>query len=102
MSENATTRILREARAKIQDPADWVRGSWYGASRGYCAAGAVAAAVTGNPAPYSLHWQSDDARPARELLESVVGSCVYAFNDRSTHNEVLAAFDRAIELAVSA
>ena len=94
-----TVEILRMAKELLVK-----RGWWQGgfvapgkdvASCPLCAEAAVNIAATGEVEG------SDGSRPARMVLDRVVGGTLFAWNDSEgrTLAEVLAAFDRAIALA---
>ena len=122
---------LRAARELISSPRRWGRGSYNTSQGRYCALGACAAVVVGEnvpPAEYGYYlfsdqgWAVDDAltkafrllyvegavkpkvkRNSSVELEDIVsyGTTAY-WNDALTHSEVLAGFDRAIEMAAHA
>lgn len=96
---------LREARALIEPEGAWVQGSYaYTASKRalitgsqegavcWCAVGAIDKSCQGEP----RLW-----RKAADFLGDAVGCAIPKWNDapERTHAEVLAAFDKAIELA---
>lgn len=98
-----TVELLKAARAKIEQ--GWCQGTMAKEQRGrmrgpkesyscsWCVLGALAAASTLEELnPY---------RTARTLMEAVVAPSLSAWNDAPgrTQAEVLAAFDKAIELA---
>lgn len=96
--------ILTAARAKVAQ--GWVQGAY---ARGgcYCVSGAITEAVTGSPDLWPKSW-ADRASPwcvARELLSRAIGANsvddIVSFNDAPgrTQAEVVAAFDKAIEMA---
>lgn len=98
--------ILRQSREKIADPKHWTKGNFAQDEEGepvsttspravcWCAIGAIDATAGGLAA---LYWLSD------AVHEKAGPSCsVSEFNDKSEHADVLAAFDRAIELAEAA
>lgn len=97
--------VLIAARALIEDPAQWTQGAYWLDAQGkscryqeavrFCASEAIISACrdmnmkTCEPVN-ALFAQA--AFPNRWVLIS-------SFNDASTHHEVIAAFDRAIDLA---
>jgi hypothetical protein len=92
-----TVEILRAARADIADPTTWWKGGPHGGDSRwgtYCALLAV-----GN------HVSDDCSHPAVIALARACGGegpgAIIRMNDaeRTTHAEVLAAFDRAIAIA---
>jgi hypothetical protein len=97
--EGDTTPVLRllgEARCLIEARERWTRGVYETPRGTYCAVGALHAA--------SRHLRDAAAEhAAHKLLLAVVGQRgfpnVEAMNDRSTHEQVLAAFDEAIMAA---
>jgi hypothetical protein len=110
-AERSAVEILRAARERISDPESWTRGceartiSGEGLNLGFepgavrwCMSGAVEAelgrAIT--------CWPLLEADEFGRLLNEGTGQeqdGVGVWNDNHTHAEVLAAFDRAIELA---
>src|SRR5271163_287044 len=104
--------ILRRARALIADPKTWIKGAFKRRKAGrdcYCAQGAIAAAsgvrirtsATLQDGPLPLGYYE-----AQSLLRKICssgnwGNSIAQFNDSkaTTHDVMLAAFDRAIALA---
>jgi hypothetical protein len=101
----STVEVLQKARALIEKPRRWTRHTFARTrwlrlptrDRGckayaFCAFGAVSRAgmacgsVSGEASAYGA-------------LLCVMGPSIVKFNDTHTHAEVLAAFDKAIELA---
>ena len=101
-----TADILRDARALIDSPEKWTKHyeardadgneTWYGDDRAvcWCAFGAL----------FKAGWYQPSLSDAVEALETVVGRIIDEWNDapERTNAEVLAAFDRAIDLAEQA
>jgi dienelactone hydrolase len=96
----STLQILIDARKLIEKPEDWATGSvatgccFGGRTTGLCAEQAIGCAM-------GLEWGDltfYQPNPAKAALAQAIGCrlSVYAFNDISTHAEVLAAFDKAI------
>lgn len=102
-----TKETLTEARDLITDPAKWTQHSYakdvdgrptYSNSEAavcWCSLGALQKVIYGEDRPGErstppLHLYS-------HLKESMDCEHIGAFNDKSSHEEVLAAFDRAIE-----
>ena len=91
---------LLAARALIERPENWGKGhfiQWHGETPAYCASGALNYAMT-----HSAVWMSHSL--AYQFMGSSVGCSPLKLSDwndaeERTHSEVLAAFDRAIELA---
>lgn len=99
--------ILKAAKVKIENPADWTQGDFArdkegrGLGNGYdsravcfCTLGAIEA-VTG-----SDFFRAYDAYDAIDKAASAAGAANY--NDNHTHTEVLELFDKAIKLAQAA
>lgn len=85
-----TIEILRNARGLIDTPVKWSPFGW-GNGRSMCAINAISSAM-GHP---DLNMSNT---PAYQALRRVVNVYVGEFNDTHSHAEVLAAFDRAIEV----
>lgn len=83
-----TKRLLMEARKLIASPDHWCQGSYNTKGGRRCAVGALAA-IDGGDIDQSYEL----------LLAEMGGGAVSAFNDTHTHEEVIAAFDRAIAAA---
>lgn len=104
--------VLRRARARIEDPAKWYQGAhrddseFSGDDCAVCLDGAVQWAICGYPnAPIKSHDEGRTYwRTIRRLQRTLEVENVSDWNDapERTHAEVLAAFDRAIELAEAA
>lgn len=94
--EKTTLQVLVEARARITDPNDWCRGDYFIDNR-CCPLGAIAVAM-GKPKNF---WSGEAVfnTPANLALSEAMGEAVHKFNDdeRNSHADVLAAFDKAIE-----
>ena len=94
--ELAAARLLRAARALIAEEDRWVQGRYETLRGRRCAMGALQAAAR------ALH-DTRGFETARDLLrtEALIRgySHVEKMNDRSTHTQVLAAFDSAIARA---
>ena len=95
--------VLIAARALIADERDWTKGQFLeviGGRRCLCSAGAlrVVLSETGDPADLSdaAYREYDDLAAH---LSRAVGRSIITFNDldTTTHADILAAFDRAIE-----
>lgn len=95
--------ILQKARALIADPEHWTRGvsartrhgipCTVGEGHSFCAIGALDRAMAG------VVWSLDQEFP-HDILRKAIGTLGIAdWNDRSNHVDVLAGFDKAIELA---
>jgi hypothetical protein len=95
-SEVATVQLLTIARALIADEENWVQGRYETIDGRRCAVGAlrVASRLMGVRTP---------PREANNLLLSVANgrgfNDIEKMNDRSTHMQVLSAFDEAINRA---
>jgi hypothetical protein len=94
---------LIAAKALIDAPDKWTKGIHFSGGR-YCAMGAVGAA-TRQPHGGSRWAECDRAliksAPRHRWREGVDGHPVVAFNDdpATTHADIMALFDRAIERA---
>ncbi len=95
-TEITPARLLRAARALIDQEDTWVQGRYETLRGRRCAIGALQAAARGLRHPTAFE-------AARDLLRTealIMGfSHVEKMNDRSSHAEVLALFDRAIARA---
>lgn len=92
----STKEVLIEARKLITDPNDWHQGAYTCDGR-MCSLAAIwtAMGMTINEA-----LRLDSSVPAERALEEAMGGAfVGHFNDERTHDQVLAAFDRAIAAA---
>lgn len=113
-AERSLADVLRAARERISDPEQWVQGcagrmadgepldeGWEPGAVRWCMAGAVEAEVG-----HSIRcWPLEDADDFGRLLTEGTGQhgdAIGPWNDNHGHDEVLAAFDRAIELAEAA
>lgn len=105
MTQPKPKTLLERARALIEK--HWGKGTWYSENnKTYCAIGAIQA--TGSrakdpiQAAFSINTASQRAIPyLRKALPSGWDGNIIAFNDapETTHKDVLAVYDRAIELA---
>lgn len=98
-----TLEILQKARATIALPENWTQGAYARNKQGaacsalnktarcWCASGALHKAWQGN---YSVLYVD-----ALNILGRVAGMSIIDYNDRHTHEELLAVFDKAIEIA---
>lgn len=88
---------LRAARALIDTPEKWIKGDWFEGTR-CCAAGAARKVLrdAGHRAMIGF-W----ATPLAHALDEAAGGNIVAYNDdpATTHNDILALFDRAISNA---
>lgn len=102
-----TSEILIQAKNKIE-LGGLQRGCWSGSGRtlfgpfGYCSVGAIGSVVSGKEEPtVSDCWTGKTLTPIK-VIASVVGTYnLIRWNDRSTEEEVLAVFDRAIEIVLA-
>lgn len=97
-----TVEVLRKARAFIEDPAHWWQEQSYGdrEENCVCAAGAIYLAVNGwGPATPRLTTTDETYAAVEALAHQTAQQTVFDFNDspETSHADVLAAFDRAIE-----
>ena len=91
----AAADVLTEARKLIEDPADWTQGEESDGNGRRCAIRALADA-NGSDELLAL-----TRPPSYRHLKAAMGDrMISAFNDSHSHAEVLAAFDRAIYLAL--
>jgi len=94
--EIATLRLLEESRQAIEQREHWVQGVYETFGRRYCAAGALRAVGR------RMRGASVESRAYKMLLEVANRRGflnVEIMNDRSTHDQVLSAFDEAIAAA---
>jgi hypothetical protein len=94
--EAATLRLLEESRQAIEQREHWVQGVYETFGRRYCAAGALRAVGR------RMRGASVESRAYKLLLEVANRRGflnVEIMNDRSTHEQVLSAFDDAIAIA---
>lgn len=99
-------QLLEQGRTLLTDPKCWTQGAytrdadgipgglgWEKTSTCWCTMGAVhkvsGTLGTANTIAYKAIWQLDQA----------MNGCAVEFNDTHTHEEVMAGWDRAIELA---
>lgn len=119
-TEQAVLATLEGARALITHEQDWIKGNlgsdMYGKAIHiysdleeavcYCAEGAVLKVVfvdrIGRSADTDISSYKLQNLVFNRLLAELGGLSVHRFNDRSTHAEVLAIFDTAIEKARAA
>lgn len=92
----AVLRVLEEARGLIELREDWTQGTYESWRGERCAVGALRSAAN------FLDYASAGAT-AHALLAAVARrrgyASVEAMNDRSRHDEILAAFDEALDAA---
>jgi len=94
--EISTLRLLEESRQAIEQREHWVQGVYETFGRRYCAAGALRAVGR------RMRGASVESRAYKMLLEVANRRGflnVEIMNDRSTHDQVLSAFDEAIAAA---
>jgi hypothetical protein len=94
-----TVRLLREARALIEDADGWTQGTYRSFRGRRCAIGALRAAarrMTGPEPAWAAHRLLINTARARGFAS------VEAMNDHSSHTAVLSAFDEAIGWAEAA
>lgn len=94
--------ILEQAKIKIID-FGWVQGAFYREGEGFCAIGAMSRTISGNYEEYSAmdSLNNDSYAKAVECMTYSTGGNIIGYNDLEgrTKEEILAAFDRAIECA---
>jgi hypothetical protein len=95
-SAGAVVRLLRDAKVLIEDRENWGQVWYFSLERRRCTVGALRAAAKNV-------WGLSVVLAAHRLLLRVAQSrgfeTIEAMNDRSSHREVLNAFDEAIALA---
>jgi hypothetical protein len=96
-----TKECLIAARKRIEDPKHWTRGSYFD-TVAYCAIGCIRASFLDDP--YEQIHREDFivyADALRKLSIAANTEEIVHWNDapERRHEEVLAAFDRAIQLA---
>jgi hypothetical protein len=90
--DTKTRDILITARALIENPHHWCQHSFqWGEARCATEAISVAAKLTASGPEIPVN--------AELILSKVMGMNVTVFNDRYTHADVLAAFDKAIKIS---
>jgi hypothetical protein len=122
MSENLerVTQLLTAARGLIDTPAKWTKGTnarnlWGDSVSPYlyeatcfCSLGALSKASQRPPldSPLVSKNRQEAVLYLTKAIHSITGRdegvSIASFNDSSTHEEVMAAFDNAIELSKSA
>ncbi len=90
-------QILSKARAIIAKPENWFQGE----EDGNCT---LHEAMTQSCASLAMLDAAEDMGSeaygrAQDILETVMGGCMVKFNATHTHQQVIEAFDRAIERA---
>lgn len=96
---NETVKILRAARDLISDPKKWTQGAYARDANGdLCRCEGPEAASW---CAFGVLWGRQDATYYLVMCLPDSYKTVAAFNDCSTHEEVLALYARAIELALA-
>lgn len=102
----STLQILIEGRELISDPKRWTQGQtaldasmqcvFPNSQKAvcWCSLGALAKVIDVDSS--ELLADHVNAHDARHELSNAMGERVWAFNDRHTHEQVLAAWDQAI------
>jgi hypothetical protein len=100
--EVKTSEILIEAKRLISDPGNWLKMSFSNAddptsprATKFCAAGSIHRAA-GQPMIIGAHTRGG---PFEFFRQAIGQKHIGDWNDEHTHEEVMSAFDRAIELA---
>jgi hypothetical protein len=92
----AVVRLLRDAKTLIENPQNWAQWRYQTFGGRHCAVGALRAVAKGLNDP-RIEWS------AHALLNTVARSRGFSsaeeMNDRSSHSDVLDAFDSAIAAA---
>lgn len=95
---------LIAAKNLIQNPKNWIKGN-FRVGDAYCASGALIEVIGMDNHRYHIETETAAYQTLNDVIpEAQVPAFLHkvnAFNDSSTHEEVLEAFDRAIALAVS-
>ena len=98
-----TSEVLKQAKALIVNPENWMQGDYTNNEGCFCSLGAIAKVSL-------VDWMYAGNQPATKLLRQVVNTEMKAegfspdvnfaqYNDTRTHTEVMEAFDKAITLA---
>jgi hypothetical protein len=99
----STREVLVEARRLIEDPSNWSQRKFActetGRSCGIVSPRAVAWCAEGACVLAARRAQYGELYLIDKLSEAIGNGSVSLFNDSSSHADVLAAFDRAIEAA---
>lgn len=103
MTDMKTSEILIKAKALINNPDKWMQGDYTDGNNCFCSLGAIAEVTGAYPCDVS------NLKAAITLREVVADSDRFqasaenfaAYNDRSNHEEVMQAFDKAINLCVN-
>lgn len=93
------TNILKKAKALIQTHG-WQQDNYGDASCGFCALGAIRVATSGSVnVPYDDNYGT--YYDARMIFRHTIGGPIPSWNDTAgrTKEDVLEAFDKAIELS---
>lgn len=100
--------LAKKARDLIADPKHWTKNAFAKDRLGFavetesakavrfCSIGAVSRATFELDSRYS-YPNIDIVKTVKDALHDNMGNAVIKFNDNHTHEEVLAAWDRAIE-----
>ena len=93
----STADILRRAKAAIGTPDRWCKDTLRDDAGRMCVLGAIKLVASGDVTACSLA----NIPPWEALMEAIPGGDPITFNNapERTHDEVMAAFDRAIEIA---
>lgn len=97
--EMKTSEVLTKAKTLIENPENWMQGDYTDGKGCFCSLGAIA--------EWEVGFWKGESKAASVLLEVVSGSGLLphdtfaVYNDRSTHAEVMEAFDKAIALSLS-
>jgi hypothetical protein len=97
-----TAALLRRAKARIAKPSAWCQGGLARDLKGRLTGHDMRSAVSFCMIGAVLRDEADGAKnDALQLLQAAVRGTVSSFNDsyRREHSDVMAAYDRAIELA---
>lgn len=96
MTATSPKDVLIAARKLIEKPENWCQRQFQNHLGARCAMGAICGAIADD------YYENEEiAAKAAAILGDVVDTAVISFNDAPgrTHEEVLRAFDKAIEAA---
>jgi hypothetical protein len=97
--QNRLLETMNKAQDLIRDPKNWIQGDFTDGKGCYCSLGALDVATNDDAGMYhTIRAYLGDA--ARSIDNRVLGAA--SFNDHHTHEEVMAMWDRAKEVASAA
>lgn len=104
-----TSEVLIKAKELINTPDKWIKDQFEQVNNGstcFCSLGALAQAAKPESEEHAQYTQMWDQNPAHMFLNLAVGRDVNfsetfaTYNDTHTHDDVMMAFDKAIEMAL--